>query len=114
MVLKTEEAPSAGALRLREWRRRRRANRRQRCGCCEAIFTPSRADQAFCSSPCRQRGYRRRRKAGEPASSRATAPPWRELTPARLSDTASRSGAAQRPALHDRFGRVIDIASLIG
>jgi hypothetical protein len=77
MVLEADEATSVGAIRQREWRARRRANRRQRCGCCEAIFTPARSDQAFCSSACRQRGYRRRKASGEMASSRPPAPPWR-------------------------------------
>jgi hypothetical protein len=102
------------AVRKREWRARRRANRRQRCGCCEAIFTPARADQAFCSSACRQRGYRRRKASGEEASRRPTEAPWRTSAPLRPANTPVRPEAAPRAAVRTASGKVIDIASLIG
>ena len=58
---------TANAYRLREWRRRRRANRLQICASCSAIFVPGRSDQAFCCPACAQRAYRRRKVSGEPA-----------------------------------------------
>lgn len=33
------------------------------CGICEGVFQAHRRDAMYCSAPCRQRGYRRRRKA---------------------------------------------------
>jgi hypothetical protein len=98
IALETDEAASAGAIRQREWRRRRRANLRQRCGCCGGIFAPSRADQAFCGGACRQKGYRRRKAAGEMASSLPTGPPWRVFSPPGIVDTRSRPSAAPGPA----------------
>ena len=97
---------SVGALRQREWRARRRANRRQRCGFCQEIFTPSRADQAFCGSRCRQRGYRRRKASGEMASSRPREAPWRA--------SGNKPAAAPEAAVRTASGKVIDIMSLIG
>jgi hypothetical protein len=104
------------AVRKREWRARRRANRRQRCGCCDAIFTPARCDQAFCSAACRQRGFRRRRKAGEPASSRATAPPWQVFSPPGPRNTGEARKATPGAALRDPAAKRIDdlVRALIG
>jgi|ERR1700684_3259171 hypothetical protein len=102
------------ALRKREWRARRRANRRQKCGCCQEIFTPSRADQAFCGPACKQRGFRRRRKAGEPASSRPRNAPWLAPEPVRPPNTENRVEAAQRRALRTTSGKIIDVMALIG
>jgi hypothetical protein len=98
MVLEADEATSVGAVRQREWRRRRRANRRQRCGCCDAIFTPARSDQAFCGSACRQRGYRRRKASGATASRRPQEPPWRVFSPPGVVDTRTRPNAPPGPA----------------
>lgn len=55
----------AHALAVRQ-QRRRVARRWKRaghsCADCEATFTPPRSDAAYCSSACRQRAYRRRRR----------------------------------------------------
>jgi hypothetical protein len=48
---------------LREWRRRRRAARRQVCFGCRHDFTPARKDTKFCSDSCRFRAYRARLRA---------------------------------------------------
>jgi hypothetical protein len=113
-AVETNDMASAGAVRQREWRRRRRANRRQRCGCCEAIFTPARADQAFCSSVCRQRGYRRRKASGEPASPRPREAPWLASAPLRPPNAGAMADARPGPALRTASGKAIDVASLIG
>jgi hypothetical protein len=109
-----DETPSVGAIRQREWRRRRRASLRQRCGCCDEIFTPSRSDQAFCSSPCKQKGYRRRKASGETALGKPSAAPWRVFSSPGVVDTRSRPEAAPRPILRDARGRIVDIRALIG
>jgi hypothetical protein len=44
----------------REWRRRRRANRRQICQACRLEFVPARKDARYCTPACRFRAYRGR------------------------------------------------------
>ena len=50
---------------LREWRARRRANRRQVCFGCRQEFAPARKDAKFCSDSCRFKAYRGRLAAKE-------------------------------------------------
>jgi hypothetical protein len=113
-ALNMDESTSVGAMRQREWRARRRANLRQRCGCCAAVFTPSRTDQAFCSSACRQKGYRRRKASGEKPLGRPATAPWRAAMPFRPTNPAKPREAAPRSILRDARGRIVDIRALIG
>jgi hypothetical protein len=121
MALPSVQAPSESALRQRAWRARRRRERRQLCADCGGIFVPARRDAAFCSFVCKQRAWRahRKRKAsGETAPPRPTEPPWREFEAVRPPHASAKpeaaSGAAQRPAVHTKSGRVVDIRSMIG
>jgi hypothetical protein len=102
------------ACRQREWRARRRRQRRQFCACCGGIFAPSRADARFCSLSCRQKGHRQRKAGREIAPWRPTAPPWRvfEAPGPRHTGAAADAapGASQRLASSARF----DAKALIG
>jgi hypothetical protein len=51
------------ACRMREWRARRRRERRAACPSCGGIFIPGRRDAQYCSLPCKQHGYRVRKAA---------------------------------------------------
>ena len=107
--------PSVGARRRREWRRQRRASRRQLCACCGRLFIPGRSDAAFCCLACKQLAYRRRRVSGEPAPRRPTGGPWRVFEAAGPPNTGARVDARPGPALGPtRGGKVIDIDALIG
>lgn len=44
----------------REWRARRRANRRKVCHACRLEFCPARKDAKCCTPACRFRAYRAR------------------------------------------------------
>ena len=137
MTLETSQAASADAVYLREWRRRRRVSRRQFCAHCEDIFTPKRADAAFCSTRCRQIAHRRRKAAAtlgsfpngktagvstvgnlptvKTAPTRPAQPPWRAPEPIRPPSTGTKPEAAPRPAQGPtRAGKAVDIAALIG
>jgi hypothetical protein len=48
------------AIYQREWRARRRANRRKVCLSCRLEFSPARKDTKFCSDSCRFKAYRGR------------------------------------------------------
>jgi hypothetical protein len=50
------------ACRQREWRARRRRERRLVCASRGADFCPTRSDARFCSNACRFYAYRRRKK----------------------------------------------------
>jgi hypothetical protein len=96
-------APTIAALAQREWRRRRRENRRQSCAWCGDVFVPSRFDQAFCGPLCRQQSHRSRKASGETALLRPREAPWQVPE------------AAPRPAQpRDAAGRMIDIKALVG
>jgi len=47
----------------RQWRARRRRERRQVCAACGTDFIPARRDALFCSLTCKQRAYRARKAA---------------------------------------------------
>lgn len=52
----------APVVELRPRRRRRSSVPVAVCATCQTPFEPSRADARYCSSPCRQRSYRRRQR----------------------------------------------------
>jgi hypothetical protein len=84
--------------RLRAWRRRRRAERRQTCAGCRREFNPRRRDARYCTDACRFKVYRERLEAKAAAE--------------RASEIA-KAAEARRAA--DRAKRRADfIASLIG
>jgi hypothetical protein len=47
----------------RQWRARRRRERRQVCAGCRLDFVPSRSDARFCGAACKQTTYRQRKAA---------------------------------------------------
>jgi hypothetical protein len=116
--MEAEEMASAGALRRREWRARRRASRRQECACCGRLFVPSRADAAFCCPGCRQLAYRRRRVAGVEASQRPRNGPWRVCSAPGPPNTPAVDdgppGAALGLTVRAANGKMIDVRALIG
>lgn len=89
----------------RQWRRRRRAARRQICASCGEVFVPGRRDQVFCSPACKTRDARRRKASGEAPGQRPPKPPFR------IHDEP----AAPTPRRDDLARRRSDfLASLIG
>ena len=55
----------------RQWRARRRRERRQVCAGCDEVFVPARVDAVFCSIACKQATYRQRKAAKAAAHARA-------------------------------------------
>jgi hypothetical protein len=51
----------------RQWRARRRRERRQVCAGCRLDFVPSRSDARFCGAACKQASYRRRQAVRQAA-----------------------------------------------
>lgn len=98
MASESDQATS-NACRLREWRAKRRAQRRQVCADCGGIFTPNRSQARFCSVGCKQRSYRRRRSA---------------LGGPEMAAGGETRAAAPGPALRDRSSKVFDVEALIG
>jgi hypothetical protein len=102
------------AIRQREWRRRRRANRRQVCASCSNIFTPGRSDQAFRDTACAQGAYRRRKASGETGPTRPAAAPWLASGPAVPPNTGATADGRPGPALGPARPKPIDVRALIG
>ena len=70
----------------------------QFCASCESIFTPSRSDARYCSSACRQHGYRRRKADSLGSPREATEGPRTAAGVFRPPSTGSTPDAAPGPA----------------